>query len=231
MTLLTGDTHGRFDGLLENLPYYFLAQGDTIVILGDVGLNYYLNKKDTANKQLLSNPAFPFTFFCIHGNHEARPQTIETYKEKIYLGGRVLFEEEFPNIVFPIDGEVFNFPEGKAIVIGGAYSVDKHYRLTQGMKWFADEQPSDEIKATVEEAVRTKTFDYVLSHTCPYKYIPREWFISQVDQSTVDNGTEMWLNSIEGIVEYKKWYRGHYHGGKIIDKMVFMYKDIRVLGR
>lgn len=31
----------------------------------------------------------------------------------------------------------------KTIVIGGAYSVDKFYRLSKGYNWFEDEQPSD----------------------------------------------------------------------------------------
>lgn len=32
------------------------------------------------------------------------------------------------------------------LVIGGAYSVDKYYRLENDLLWFADEQPSAEIK-------------------------------------------------------------------------------------
>lgn len=36
-------------------------------------------------------------------------------------------------------------------VVGGAYSVDKNYRLLHGLAWWPDEQPSDEIKRQVEE--------------------------------------------------------------------------------
>ena len=31
-------------------------------------------------------------------------------------------------------------------MLGGAYSVDKYYRLMRGFNWWPDEQPSDEIK-------------------------------------------------------------------------------------
>lgn len=36
----------------------------------------------------------------------------------------------------------------KTIVIGGAYSVDKFYRLSKGYNWFEDEQPSDSTQKT-----------------------------------------------------------------------------------
>lgn len=35
------------------------------------------------------------------------------------------------------------------LVICGAYSVDKLYRLSRGYGWWGDEQPSDEIKAHI----------------------------------------------------------------------------------
>ncbi len=39
--------------------------------------------------------------------------------------------------------------------------------------------------------------DIILSYTCPYKYLPREIFLEGVDQSTVDNSTEYFLDKIE----------------------------------
>lgn len=39
----------------------------------------------------------------------------------------------------------------KTIVIGSAYSIDKYYRIAYGDRWFADEQPSEKIKASVEK--------------------------------------------------------------------------------
>lgn len=60
------------------------------------------------------------------------------------------YEESFPNLLFAKDGEIYDFDGKKAIAIGGAYSVDKWYRLSHGMAWFDTEQPSDEIKEYVE---------------------------------------------------------------------------------
>ncbi len=53
------------------------------------------------------------------------------------------------------------------LVIGGAYSVDKYYRLENDLLWFADEQPSAEIKTYVEDQITKNRIDIVLSHTCP----------------------------------------------------------------
>lgn len=73
------------------------------------------------------------------------------YKLQEWNGGKVWVEEAYPNILFAKDGEIYDIAGMKTIVIGGAYSVDKFYRLSKGYNWFEDEQPSDEIKAYVEK--------------------------------------------------------------------------------
>ena len=113
----------------------------------------------------------------------------------------------------------------KHFVIGGAYSVDKKYRIARGYGWWENEQPSDEIKAYVESQIDKHSFDVILSHTCPLKYEPIEMFLSMIDQSTVDKSTEVWLDSIEERVKYKAWFCGHWHTNKRIDKMHFLYGD------
>ena len=64
----------------------------------------------------------------------------------------------------------------------------------------------------------------VLSHTTPLKYEPVEVFMSGVDQGSVDKSTEIWLDGIEDRLEYKKWYCGHYHTEKKIDKLEIMFE-------
>ena len=68
----------------------------------------------------------------------------------------------------------------------------------------------------------------ILSHTTPLKYEPTEVFLSCIDQSKVDKSTEQWLDKIEENVEYKKWYCGHYHTNKKIDKVSILFEDIVV---
>ena len=71
--------------------------------------------------------------------------------------------------------------------------------------------------------------DVVLSHTCPLRYEPTEVFLSMVDQSSVDKSTEQWLDTIESRLHYERWYCGHYHTGKEIDKIRFMFQDHALL--
>ena len=229
MFYITGDTHGDFSRYIEFSARMEPTEKDTMIVLNNAGLNYYGNERDEARKNFVNS--FPFTTFCIHGNHEMRPADISTYKIKEYSGGMVWYEDEYPNILFAKDGEIYNFDGFSCIVIGGAYSVDKFYRLSRGWAWFENEQPSEKIKSYVEHQLKNRgnKIDVVLSHTCPVKYEPSEVFIRGLDQSTVDKSTEEWLGEIEEKLDYKRWYCGHYHTVKKIDKMQFMFEDIDVL--
>lgn len=229
MIYLTGDTHGDFYRVAAFCDIQNTSSDDVLIILGDAGLNYHKPVFAAHVKKQVA--ALPITLLCIHGNHEARPQTISTYHESPWHDGTVLVEDDYPNILFAIDGEVYDLDGKQAIVIGGAYSVDKDYRLMRGMNWFADEQPSDEIKRRVEQRISElgNRVDIVLSHTCPYRYEPREAFLSMIDQASVDTSTEQWLDTIEGKLNYDAWFCGHWHTDKAIDKMHFMFNSVCVL--
>lgn len=130
--------------------------------------------------------------------------------------------------MFAKDGEIYNFNNKKVLVIGGAYSVDKYFRLTRGYNWYESEQPSEETKNKVKSILTNlnNKIDIILSHICPYKYLPREMFLEGIDQSTVDNSTEYFLDEIEDSTDYNLWYCGHYHTDKEINKIVFMFHKI-----
>ena len=108
-----------------------------MIILGDAGINFSGPRYDRLKKRQLEE--LPITIFAIHGNHEQRPFTIESYKEQVWNGGMVYYEEEFPSILFAKDGEVYNLNGLKTIVMGGAYSIDTAYRLAYGSGWWEDE--------------------------------------------------------------------------------------------
>ncbi len=227
MIYITGDIHCKIGPIYKRFEQHPLTADDIVIILGDVGVNYTGTLQDRVLKEDLS--ALQCTFFCIHGNHENRPQNITSYKEMLWHGGRVLYEEDFPHLLFPVDGEVFTLAGKQCLVIGGAYSVDKYWRLSHGRPWWPDEQPTPTIKAYVEEQIRTHKVDVVFSHTCPAKYIPTECFLPGIDQSKVDNSTEQWLDTIEDALAYQAWYMGHWHINKRIDRMHFLFSGVEVL--
>lgn len=229
MIYITGDKHGDYNDVFNFCNKYKTTREDILIILGDAGINYYLNDNDYILKNSLLQ--LPITLFCIHGNHEERPENISSYKKKIFNNSYVYYEEDYPNLLFAKDGEIYNFNGRKVLVIGGAYSVDKYYRLMRGYNWYESEQPNDEIRKRVKFNlnVNNSTIDIVLSHTCPYKYLPYEAFLDFIDQSTVDNSTEIFLDEIENNIKYNKWYCGHYHIDKKIDKIRFMMNDFEEL--
>lgn len=226
MIFITGDTHGQFQHIEAFSQKYQTTQEDILIILGDVGVNYHLNKLDGLLKQDLDE--IPLTFFCIHGNHEERPQNIPNYQEQTWQGGSVFVEPEHPKILFAKDGEVYDFLGKKTMVIGGAYSIDKFQRLSRNINWFSSEQPDETTKNRVETRLTQENWqvDFVLSHTCPYGYLPTEAFLSGVNQATVDQTTERWLGEIQSKLDYEKWFCGHFHLEKTIDRIHFLFQSI-----
>jgi len=96
MIYITGDTHGDFNRIDAFCRRFKTQPDDIMIILGDSGINYYSGSRSRRLKTYLST--LPITFFCIHGNHENRPQNIPTYKEQDWHGGIVFAEGEYPNL-------------------------------------------------------------------------------------------------------------------------------------
>lgn len=224
---ITGDTHGDFERVFDFCEFCTTTQeDDVLIVLGDAGINYFLDERDCWLKEELS--LLPLTIFCVHGNHEERPYKISSYIEKEWNSGVVYYEKNYPNILFAKDGEIYNLNNKRTVVIGGAYSVDKYARLQSGRPWFDSEQPNEQIKAYVEEHLEKVDWkvDCVLSHTCPKKYEPREALMPGIKQWLIDKETEEWLDTIEKKLAYERWYFGHFHCNKNEGKAIILYKDI-----
>ena len=110
----------------------------------------------------------------------------------------------------------------KVLVIGGAYSVDKFYRLEKGWTWFENEQLTAKEMAHIEQKHSGKTFDFILSHTCPISWQPRDLFLDGIDQNEVDTSMEVWMESFKNKIVFNTWLFGHYH----IDRIQRPYVEI-----
>lgn len=229
MVILTGDTHGVFDRVEEFCQEYETTSEDVIVILGDAGINYWLDSRDRDLKERLAG--LPVTLFCVHGNHEERPEELHGYEELSWRGGMVWFEPDYPNLLFAQDGEVYDFDGKKALVMGGAYSVDKYYRLANGLPWFPAEQPDERTKRLVEQKLNQLEWrvDYVFSHTVPLDCIPHHALLPTIDQRAVDRSTEEWLGEIESKLHYERWFAGHYHVTCDLGRVHILYEDFEEL--
>ena len=103
----------------------------------------------------------------------------------------------------------------------GAYLRKDKAEIEKDLKWVY------ELFPRLEE--RNWQVDVVVSPTCPLKYEPVEVFLPGIDQSTVDKSTEEWLDTIESKLHYERWYCGHYHTEKQVDKLRFMFEDYALL--
>lgn len=73
--LVTGDTHGRIIERLMNIDAAkYIPEETALIILGDAGINFYLNETDLKNKKIINNQGF--TLYCVRGNHEERPENL-----------------------------------------------------------------------------------------------------------------------------------------------------------
>lgn len=218
---------------------------NALILLGDTGANYFFNYRDEDLKKKLSS--YPFTYFIIRGNHEERPsicmqENPNDWDTEEFWGGLVYVEKAFPNLKYADDNPaVYNIPyitgynegtaendyndEGnpffdfyKTLVLPGAYSVDKYYRLSNGWSWFPQEQMTKEEKEkawNIIDKTPNKKFNLILSHTSPIIYEPTDLFLSCVDQSTVDKDTERFLGAVEYAINYDLWLWGHYHATRV----------------
>lgn len=225
MIYITGDTHRDF----YRLHSIAKNKDNMIIILGDAGINYCLNEEDDKFKKYLND--MNIKLFCIQGNHEERLENISSYKEVDMFEGKVFIEDKYPNLIFAKNGELYTIDGKSVLVIGGAYSVDKEYRLAYGYRWFKDEQLSESEKEQILNKYSGKHIDIILSHTCPLKYEPTEVFMKGLDQSKVDKSMEIFLDKIEKSIDYDKWYCGHFHTEKQIDKLEFMFGRIKVFNQ
>lgn len=210
------DCHGQFQHF-SNLHYKYNPEETAIIILGDVGFNYYgeENPRDKEAKTLAEQ--LGCYIYCVRGNHEFRPQHLSTivleFDENVQ--GKVYYEPTFPRIRYFKDFGIYTIGKWKTGVIGGAYSVDKEYRLMKGWHWFSDEQLTDIEMNTCYNKFKGNHFDLILTHTCPYDWRPTDLFLSSIDQSKVDNSMEKFLQIISENIKWKNWFWGHYHRNRI----------------
>ena len=237
---MTGDIHGdpwRFWSIENFCNNHKTTTDDWLICLGDVCLNYYgaKSKKEISLKNEAAK--LPIKMFCIHGNHERRPIKEDGYKEievtEGAIQGPMLWDSRYPNQYFAIDGAVYKIQTSErtlnALVCGGAYSVDKFYRLQFRANWWPDEQPNELTKGLVRLMATRYPIDIMLTHTCPLRFEPKELFLDCIDQSTVDTSTEEFFDEL-----YKQfpadqkpmWYFGHFHGNKYTDDYVMLFDDI-----
>ena len=220
-----GDLHGDIAPLIRLCDTAHLNQEDWVILLGDSGLNYWANKPNRMELMKQQFSKLPCKLFIIRGNHEERaailadayPEDWEVLILKDGIFGLVYCEKKYSNIFYALDTpSVYRINDYSALVIPGAYSVDKYYRLMHGYNWYESEQLSKEEQLFGKElALLSSHYDFILSHTCPIEYEPTDLYLPMIDQSTVDKTTEWYLNDINHITKSNFHLFGHFHAFRV----------------
>ena len=103
--ILTGDTHGgmatvtRLGNIARNMLDEQKIEETAVIILGDAGLNFYLNNTDKKYKKMIDSMGF--CVYCVRGNHEERPENLGydlDYDPEVK--GLVYLDPNFENIKY-----------------------------------------------------------------------------------------------------------------------------------
>jgi len=223
---VTGDIHGDMNDLTSRVAYIGDAtKDDLLILLGDIGFFYsvFFGKQNKDFERQKFAAELPITLLCVQGNHEQPFK--EMAAERIKLLGGDGYESN--GIYFAANGTTLNINGRKCLVIGGAYSVDKPWRLERGHGWWDGEELSGAELEGIFEAVKGQKFDWILTHTCPLNFMPREMFLSYFDQSKVENRTENALQRIHDAIDFERWYCGHFHTDKVDGKVELFYRSVK----
>ena len=218
-----GDIHGDKNPVRNFYRNYIKGtpqeqEENWLIMLGDAGFLYWFDYRDRNLKRDLSK--YPFKYFVIRGNHEERASNRaiiepDLWEEVECFGNKCLRQPAYPNIYYALDeGGIYNIAGRKTLVVPGAYSVDKWYRLQNGWTWFPDEQLTQKEMANLEKIVFGQSFDLVLSHTCPISCEPTDLFIGGINQSKVDKTMEIWMEKLFNHINFKVALWGHYHADR-----------------
>lgn len=225
MIYVTGDIHADIDiGKLssKNFPEgKNLTKKDYVIICGDFGLVWNESSREMYWRQWLNDK--PWTTLWCDGNHENYDLLYDSHKYPVskWNGGKAQFIT--PDIIHLMRGQVFTLDGYKFFVMGGASSHDREHRI-EGRSWWPQELPSDsEYSEGIENIVKNDyKVDFVITH-CASDFTTGQicpWYVH-------DKLTNFLEVIVEGNLEYKHWFMGHYHINKQMDlKHTVLYDKI-----
>lgn len=216
MIYITGDTHIPIDieklNELNFTEYKNLTKNDYVIITGDFGAIWDNGEKELYWREWLHKKNF-ITLF-IDGNHE-NFDLLYKFPVEYKFGGKV--HKINDSIYHLMRGQVFNIDNSKFFTMGGASSTDKENRI-KNISWWEEEIPdSNEMEEGLANLEKhNNKVDYILTHTCSSSVLKDITKIYGF-QPKPEDGVNEYLEIIEGKVDFKHWYFGHFHEDIEID--------------
>lgn len=240
---IAGDTHGvpaEFRVLKDFSIQEGLTLDDIIVIAGDAGIYYGGFTSNDARQIAMQAPC---KFLIVRGNHDDRIEDVINAAEskgcwstQQLLGNTVYVHKKYPSLFYALDeGGIYHIDGEKVMIVPGAYSIDKFYRLADGHPYNPREQlTKNEMDALLDLAEENPDITGVIAHTAPLLWEPyfRDLFFGGINQEKVDKTTDKFLDAlIERLPNLKHYYFGHFHSDRNCgDAGVMVYRKILEYG-
>lgn len=217
---ITGDIHGDVARLILFIQRMKLKSGDKICVLGDAGILWRNDKKDTDYiVKYWDEYSNGVELYFIDGNHEnfnllnslpVDENNMGIVSDKIHYLRR--------GCVYEINGK-------RILSCGGADSVD-WYRRTEGLSWWKEETIS---QADIDR-VPAGHYDYVFTHCCPRSIFENNKVylitLANIDQDVVNHCSEDMLEKLINKITFDHFYFGHYHVDRVLnDKFRCLFND------
>lgn len=253
MIYITGDCHGDYRKFSkrQRMKYHFdLGEDDYVIVCGDMGLIW--DKKDkTLDYNIDWFSRLPFTILFVDGNHEGFT-LLNEYPAEEWNGGKVHHIVK-DKVIHLMRGQVFDIEDKKIFTFGGASSHDiqggildktspdyeklKKKALDMGLpyrilneSWWPEELPTEkEMQEGRNNLEKTGwKVDYVISHCCASSI--QEKVNTFFHRSKKTDVLTDYFDEIEKKLKYRKWYFGHYHLNREVDKKhTVVYEEMRVI--
>ena len=225
---VTGDIHGDVDDLASRVGKMGAQTDDLVIILGDCGFFYdtfYASEGKVAKSdfdRMQKAASLPCTVLCVQGNHEIPYDEMPTAQNISLLGGEGYYAY---GVYFAKNGTTLDLNGKKALVVGGAVSIDRFVRENDRRPWFCHEEISQKRFDEILSEVSGKTFDFVFSHTTAFSDIPEDAFADFPHPYYNEHHTEKNLQKIKENIMYGCWYAGHYHVERQLEKLHILYHN------
>lgn len=223
MIFLTGDVHNYrdYERLKKSNVLKKLSKEDYLIVCGDLGIN--LDNGEFLNELKQSK----YTVLFIDGNHENFPY-LNSFPVEFWKGGKV--HKIADNIYHLMRGQIFHLENLSFFTFGGAKSI---YRkdMKEGLNYWNNLEEATELEMSEGIANLSKenfSVDYVITHTCPSIYLPL--LSSYLTIFLEESKTNIYLDKIENLLNYKKWFFGHFHEDlELNQKTELLFYNIRLV--
>jgi predicted phosphodiesterase len=238
MIYITGDCHGNFERFNASIfpEQKEMTKDDFVIVCGDFGGVW--DKDEESAKEAIALDWLDgrsFTTLFVDGNHENFDR-LYAYPVEEWHGGKV--HRIRPSVIHLMRGQVYEIEGKKIFAFGGASSHDisggilelddpdyqrKREELDQGYKpyrihhlsWWKEELPSkEEMETGINNLLKhDNTVDFIVTHCCSSSTAA----LLSHGEYKPDVLTD-YLEEIRQKVKFKKWFFGHYHNNRNVNR-------------